>query len=71
LKETFENNIKELEKVVTELEKGDMPLDHAIEIFEKGINLSKECNKSLDEAEKKINILVESNGKILEEPFET
>lgn len=69
MKESFEDNIKELEKVVTDLEKGELSLDDSIKIFEKGIQLSKECNKSLDEAEQKINILVESNGKMVEEPF--
>ena len=53
---TFEENLKELEEVVSSLEKG--------------IKLSKECNKKLDEAEKKINILVEKEGTLSEETFE-
>lgn len=71
MKGTFEENIVELEKVVIQLEQGDMALDKAIEVFEKGISLSKECNKKLDDAEKKINILIESNGEVSEEAFNT
>lgn len=66
---TFEQSLKELEQVVVELEKGDLSLDKAIENFEKGIELSKVCGKKLDEAEKKINILVKKEDKIEEETF--
>ena len=66
---TFEESLKELEQVVIKLEKGDLSLDQAIESFEKGISLSHECSKKLDEAEKKINILVNNNGEIKEEIF--
>lgn len=69
MENSFEQSLKDLEQIVTELEKGDLSLDASIEKFEKGINLSKECNKKLDEAEKKINILVNENGDIKEETF--
>ena len=69
MENSFENSLKELEKVVSELEKGDLTLDTAIENFEKGIKLSKECNKKLDEAEKKINVLVNNDGESKEESF--
>ena len=69
MENTFEQSLKELEQVVLELEKGDLTLDKAIENFEKGIELSKVCSKKLDEAEKKINILVNNDGKIQEETF--
>lgn len=70
-KKTFEDNLKELEDIATKLENGNLNLDEAIEEFEKGMKLSKECTKKLDEAEKKINILVEGeNGEFLEEKFE-
>ena len=69
-KKTFEDSLKELEKVAIKLETGNLGLDEAIEEFEKGMKLSKECTKKLDEAEKKINILVEdANGEIKEEEF--
>lgn len=70
-KKTFEDNLKELEEVATNLETGNLGLDEAIEEFEKGMKLSKECTKKLDEAEKRINILVENeNGDVIEEKFE-
>ena len=48
---TFEENLKELEDIATNLESGDLGLDEAIKEFEKGIKLSKECSNKLDEAE--------------------
>ena len=69
MENTFEQSLKELEQVVLELEKGDLTLDQAIQNFEKGIELSKVCGKKLDEAEKKINILVKKEDKIVEETF--
>lgn len=56
---TFEENLKELETIVTELEKGELTLEDAISKFEKGIKVSKECNGKLEDAEKKINILLD------------
>ena len=53
------------------MEKGELNLEDAINEFEKGINLSKECTKILDEAEKKINILIKNeNGEVSEEKFD-
>lgn len=69
MEKTFEETIKELEQVVNELEKGDLSLDAAIEKFENGIKLSKECESKLDSAEKKINVLVNGDGKLEEAPF--
>ena len=67
---SFEDKMQELEKVVTDLEKGDMNLDDALVKFEDGMKLSKECNKMLEDAEKKITILLEQNGEIKEEDYE-
>lgn len=68
---TFEENLNELEKIATELEKGELSLEDAISKFETGMNLSKECTKKLDLAEKRINILVQNeNGEMTEEKFE-
>jgi len=55
---TFEENLKELEIIVAELEKGELRLEDSISKFEKGIKVSKICNSKLEEAEKKINILI-------------
>ena len=66
----FETKMQELEKVVTLLEKGDMTLDESLAKFEEGMSLSKECNKMLENAEKKITILLEENGEVEEQNFE-
>lgn len=60
----FEDALSRLETIVAELEKGDLPLDDSLKIFEEGIKLSKTCLKILDDAERKIEILVrEKDGK--------
>lgn len=67
---TFEDSLNELEDIATKLESGNLNLDEAIKEFEKGIKLSKECSQKLDEAEKKINILVQGeSGELVEENF--
>jgi exodeoxyribonuclease VII small subunit len=55
----FEQAMARLEIIVTELEKGDLPLDDSLRIFEEGIRLSKTCLKMLEEAERKVEILVQ------------
>ena len=66
----FEEKISKLEGIVNELEKGEMNLDESLKKFEEGMNLSKECNKMLEEAEKKITILLEKDGNIEEDNFD-
>lgn len=51
---TFEDNMKELGKIVSELEKGDIPLDKAVELYGEGIKISSECRKQLENAQLKI-----------------
>ena len=69
---SFEDAMKELEEVVSELESGDLTLDKSIEKFKKGVELSNYCNKLLEDAEKTVSILVEqSDGKMQEEKFIT
>jgi exodeoxyribonuclease VII small subunit len=69
-KKTFEKAMKQLERIVQDLEAGELPLEKAIEKFEEGIELSKFCTEKLDETEKKISILVGTKeGKTVEEPF--
>ncbi len=69
--ENFEEAIKKLENIVSELEKGNLNLDESVEKFEEGINISKQCNEILQNAEKRISILLEKNGEIIEEEFNT
>lgn len=66
----FEENMENLEKIVQELESGELNLDESIKKFEEGVNLSKKCNDILEEAEKKITILIKKEDKIEEEDFE-
>ena len=66
----FEENIEELEKIVQELENGNLNLDDSKKKFEEGMNISKKCNEILEEAEKKITILIKKDDKIEEEDFE-
>jgi exodeoxyribonuclease VII small subunit len=69
-KKSFEKSLNELEEIVEKLERGEMSLDDSIEIFQKGVTLSKDLSKMLDEIEKKITILVENeNGEVKEEDF--
>lgn len=66
----FEETIKQLEVLANELEKGDLPLDKSVAKFEEGMQLSKACVEMLEEAEKKISILLQENGKLVEENFD-
>ena len=70
-KENFEESMKKLENIVTELETSNLSLDESVNKFEEGMKLSKQCNKMLEEAEKKITILLENDGELKEENFET
>lgn len=65
----FEETMKQLEELANELEKGDLPLDKSVAKFEEGMQLSRACIEMLEEAEKKISILLQENGKIKEENF--
>ena len=66
----FEETMENLEKIVQELEKGDLNLDDSIAKFEEGMKLSKSASKYLEEAEKKITMLVsDEEGNIKEEVF--
>ena len=59
----FEDKIKELEKIANELEKDDLPLDESVKKFEDGMKISKECKEILDNAEKKITVLINGEEK--------
>ena len=66
----FEQCLQRLEKIVHELEKGEVPLEGSLTLFEEGMQLSAACRKELDEAEGKVEILLKQNGKLQAEPFE-
>ena len=68
---TFEASLDELEQIVRQLEAGDLPLDRSLELFEQGVRLSRECQKRLDEAERKVEILLRGDdGAYKAAPFE-
>jgi len=67
--EPFEASLEELEKVVKELETGDLPLERSLALFEKGMALSDACRKQLEDAETRVEVLIRKNGKIQAEPF--
>ena len=70
MSKSFEEQMEALEEIVEELEKGELSLEDSVSKFEEGIKISKQCNKTLEEAEKKITILVNQEGEMKEENFE-
>ena len=66
----FEDSMKKLEEIAAELEKNDLDLDTSVSKFEEGIKLSKQCNKMLEDAEKRISILLKTEDGLVEEDFE-
>ena len=66
----FEEAMKKLEEIATELEKNDIDLDTSVAKFEEGMKLSKQCSEMLEQAEKKISILIKDGDTITEENFE-
>lgn len=67
--DSFEKNLKQLEEIVSVLEKGDLSLEDSVEKFEEGIGVSKKCSELLENAEKRITIILNNNGEVKEENF--
>jgi exodeoxyribonuclease VII small subunit len=68
--ESFEGCLEQLEKIVKELENGDLPLEKSLELFEKGMELSEACRRQLSAAESRVEILLKKEGKIETAPFQ-
>jgi exodeoxyribonuclease VII small subunit len=68
---TFEAGLEELEKIVKDMEGGDLPLEKALELFERGMKLSDTCRKQLEEAETRVEILMKRAGEVQPQPFKT
>ena len=69
-KERFEDTLHKLEKIVSRLEEGDLPLEESLKLFEEGIRLSRFCEQKLDEAEKRVEILLKDKEGVLKpQPF--
>jgi exodeoxyribonuclease VII small subunit len=68
---SFEASLEALERIVQELERGDLPLERSLELFEEGIALSRQCQERLGQAERRIEILLRDNqGRTVASPFE-
>ena len=67
----FEAALERLQEIVKELEKGELPLEQSLKLFEEGIKLSRICNKRLEDAERRVEILLKDKaGNIVAKPFE-
>lgn len=66
----FEHALKELEALVTRMEQGDISLEDSLQHFERGIELTRACQNALKEAEQKVQILLEKDGALVEQPFD-
>ena len=72
MEKSFETSLAELEQIVTKLEDGDLPLEESLELFEKGIKLSRECRERLTKAERRIEILMkDADGEMVTQEFNT
>jgi exodeoxyribonuclease VII small subunit len=68
----FESQLASLERIVRELERGDLPLEQSLELFEQGVKLSRECQERLNEAERRIEVLLRGgDGSTIAVPFES
>lgn len=67
---SFEETLAELEQLVNRLERGELSLEESLQAFERGVNLTRSCQKALQEAEQKVQILIEKNGNQTLEPFQ-
>jgi len=67
----FEASLSRLEEIVTQLEGGELPLEQSLKLFEEGIKLARICNTRLEEAERKVEVLLKDRtGKMTAKPFE-
>lgn len=68
---TFESSLEELERIVRELEQGELTLEKSLELFEQGVKLSRDCQERLGQAERRIEILMRDNqGRATVSPFD-
>jgi exodeoxyribonuclease VII small subunit len=66
----FEESLSALEKIVSQLESGDLPLEKALELFETGVGLARRCQSQIEDAEQKVELLLRERGEIKVIPFE-
>jgi len=68
--QSFEASLEQLEAIVKEMESGDLPLERALELFERGVKLSEACRKQLEEAETRVELLMRRAGEMQPQPFD-
>lgn len=66
----FEQSLSDLQETVEQLESGDLSLEQALQAFEKGVGLTRECQQALDQARQRITVLLEQNGQLQEAPLQ-
>jgi exodeoxyribonuclease VII small subunit len=66
---SFETGLQQLEAIVKEMENGELPLERALELFERGVKLSDSCRKQLEEAETRVEVLMKRAGEVHPEPL--
>ena len=66
---SFEAGLRQLEAIVKEMESGELPLERALDLFERGMKLSETCRKQLAEAETRVEILMKRAGEVQPQPF--
>lgn len=67
---SFEAGLQQLEAIVKEMESGELPLERALDLFERGMKLSEACRKQLEEAETRIEVLIRRGEKVQAQVFE-
>ena len=68
--QSFESSLASLERIVAQLESGDLPLERAMELFEEGVAIARRCQSLLGDAERKVEMLLRERGEIKVTPFE-
>ena len=66
---SFETGLQQLEAIIKEMESGELPLERALELFERGMKLSDACRKQLEEAETRVEVLMKRAGEVHPEPL--
>ncbi len=69
-KKSFEESLAKLEQITEELEGGDLSLEESLKYFDEGVKLAEQCNSKLNDAQKKVEILLKKKGRLEPEPFE-
>ena len=66
---SFEAGLEQLESIVKEMETAELPLERALELFERGVKLSATCRKQLEDAETRVELLMKRAGEVQPQPF--